>query len=274
MLGQPSRESSSDPLSAFDLKSLEPFGVQISPRGAGTLGDLPPGLLEQAARDEKLVLLRGFAPIVRDDFLAYCRSFPGRSLLEWDFGPVMEMHEKPDVKNYLFSREAVPFHWDGAFHKVPSFLMFYCVQAPVRGAGGETLFCDTGRVWDGIDAVEQSRLRAVELTYETRKVAHYGGKVVGPLVDRHPVTGATILRYAEPVETSLNPVTLGVDGLSGSTPEEFLAHMRRRIYSDSSCYSHAWEDGDVLMADNHALIHGRRAFERDCPRHLRRIQLL
>jgi L-tyrosine isonitrile desaturase/decarboxylase len=50
--------------------------------------------------------------------------------------------------------------------------------------------------------------------------------------------------------------------------------MERRIYNPRYCYEHAWEQGDILIADNHALIHGRHALTRDCPRHLRRIQLI
>lgn len=253
---------------------LKPFGVMIHGGPGDRLSDIDPVELEELARREKLVLLRGFARIERDEYLAYCRAMATRGLLEWDFGPVMEMHEKPDAKNYLFSREAVPFHWDGAFHKVPTYLMFNCVQAPAAGAGGETLFCDTRRVWDGWSEPERARYARVSLTYETAKLAHYGGKITGPLVQQHPETGEPILRFAEPVQTEKNPVSLAVDGLPAGEHGAFLAMMRERVYAPENCYSHAWEEGDVLVADNHALIHGRRAFALDCPRHLRRIQVL
>ncbi len=216
-----------------------------------------------------LVLRRRFPTRTRGAFLDYCRSF-GRELLEWDFGPVMEMKEDPAAENYLFSREAVPFHWDGAFHRVPSYLVFYCVAAPGPGAGGETLFCDTRRVW--ADACDQDKAAwsKVELTYETRRLAHYGGRITGPLVRTHPGTGETVLRFAEPVETALNPVSLRVSGAD----EGFLDRMRGLVYSPEYCVRHVWEPGDLVIADNHALIHGRAAFRKDAPRHLRRIQLL
>jgi alpha-ketoglutarate-dependent taurine dioxygenase len=260
------------PASSNAVERLSPFGVVLTGGGA-SLASLEPTQLDRLALDEKLIVLRGFAPVERDDFLAYCRSFPGRSLLEWDFGPVMEMHERPDAKNYLFSREAVPFHWDGAFHKVPTFLMFYCVEAPLPGAGGETLFCDTERIFAGAPAAEKEELARIALTYETKKLAHYGGKITNPLLQQHPATGRPILRFAEPVETQLNPVTLAIDGLPAAEHASFLARMKERIYSPLHCYQHTWQNGDILMADN-TLIHGRRAFELDCPRHLRRIQLV
>ena len=253
---------------------LAPFGALLRAARPLSVTTLAPAMLEALAREHKLVLLRGFAPIERDDFLAYCRTIPGGGLLEWDFGPVMEMHERPDAKNYLFSREAVPYHWDGAFHRVPSYLMFCCVEAPVQGAGGETLFCDTTRVWDFASAAERATFEKVQLTYATAKLAHYGGTITNPLVAKHPHTGQTVLRFAEPVETALNPVTLSISGVPVAQGEQVLATLTRAVYDPAHCYSHAWQPGDILMADNNALIHGRRAFERDCPRHLRRIQVL
>ena len=186
----------------------------------------------------------------------------------------MELKESPDPKNYLFSRERVPFHWDGAFHKVPSYLAFYCVEAPVKDAGGQTLFANTEMIWEGATPQEKTFWTQIELTYETQKLAHYGGKVKGPLVQRHPATGKPILRFAEAVETALNPVSLKIDGIPDLTHVAFVAKMQRKIYSPAYVYQHEWKPCDVLIADNHSLVHGRRAFEKDCPRHLRRIQLI
>lgn len=259
--------------SRLDPSRLDPFGVQITGGPTQTLGDIPPGVLGDLVTTEKLVLLRGFAPLERDPFLTYCRSFPGRDLVEWDFGPVMEMREDPRSPNYLFSREAVPFHWDGAFHEVPSFLVFHCIEAPRPGTGGQTLFCDTHRLFSRARREDQERMRAVTLTYETEKLAHYGGRICAPLVQEHPATSEPVLRYAEPVRTEKNPVTLRIEGIPEADHEGFLEDMQERIYAPELCYAHIWEDGDVLVADNHTLIHGRRAFEADSPRHLRRIQI-
>jgi alpha-ketoglutarate-dependent taurine dioxygenase len=93
-------------------------------------------------------------------------------------------------------------------------------------------------------------------------------------VQSHPATGRTILRFAEPVETELNPVSLAISGLEEQEGHELVAQLRERVYAPGLSYAHQWQRGDVLLADNHSLIHGRRAFERDCPRHLRRIQLI
>ena len=94
------------------------------------------------------------------------------------------------------------------------------------------------------------------------------------MVRRHPETGETVLRFAEPVATALNPVSMTISGIPEDSHADFLTTMHRRIHDLSACYRHEWKAGDVLIADNHALIHGRRAFEAGSPRHLRRIQLI
>lgn len=261
------------PLVEAPARTPVPFGTLLHGEGQPVNGLSGDALLD-LARQHKVVLLRGFAPLGRDAFLAWCRALSERGLLEWSFGPVMEMREDPRAENYLFSREAVPYHWDGAFHRVPSFLVFSCVAAPVENGGGQTLFCDTTKIWDAATDEEKLLLSSVTLTYETRKLAHYGGSVTGSLVRRHPRTGAHLLRFAEPVETKLNPVSMKAEGLPEPKLSQLLEDLRRRLYSPEFCLEHQWQEGDLLIADNHALVHGRRAFAKDCPRHLRRIQLL
>src|ERR1700733_14393686 len=100
--------------SLFKCEALRPFGIVITPMSKKNMTFISPSQIDQIAKDEKLVVLRGFDQINRETFLEYCHSFPNRETLEWDFGPVMEMKETPGAKNYLFSREKVPFHWDGA----------------------------------------------------------------------------------------------------------------------------------------------------------------
>jgi alpha-ketoglutarate-dependent taurine dioxygenase len=54
----------------------------------------------------------------------------------------------------------------------------------------------------------------------------------------------------------------------------FKDEMAHLLYDSNHCYEHEWQQGDVLMCDNHSLVHGRHAFRKNTPRHLRRIQLL
>lgn len=191
---------------------------------------------------------------------------PLGEILHWEFGPILTMRYDAQAPNYLFSDEAVPFHWDGAFQREPRFLLFYCTES--LGAGGETNFVDTETVWDLLSSDEKEEARGVTLTYETEKLAHYGGKISVPLVQSHPVTGRTILRMAERVTSEKNPVTLSLEGAG----EEFYQRMVDRLYAKS--VSHSWEKGDLLLVDNFRYLHGRNPLGENRLRSFKRIQIL
>lgn len=249
-------------------------GLEIDGGGQADLRELPAGYLHERALEHRLLVVRGFRLLSVDDFVALGRAFePGGSrLLEWASGPVMDVAIADDPVNYLFSREAVPLHWDGFFGEgpTPSFLVWQCVQAPRRG--GATIFTDAARVWDLADDARRADWQRRRLTYATEKKAHYGGEVTLPLVARHPRTGRATLRYAEPVATALNP--LAVSDPDGGDLAELIADLGARLVDPRVCHHHVWRDGDLVIADNHALLHGRTAIEGGGARHLRRVQVV
>lgn len=191
-------------------------------------------------------------------------------LLHWEFGPIMNMTYDKEARNYLFSDERVPFHWDGAFYKEPRLLLFYCTES--EGEGGETIFTNTEKVWETLSESEQARCSKVNLTYKTNKIAHYGGEIKIPLVQKHPVTNRTILRLAEKVETELNPVELIIEGTEGS--EKFYEEMVKKLYLPEFAYTHSWEKGDLIVCDNFTYLHGRKELKQNKQRSFKRIQIL
>jgi alpha-ketoglutarate-dependent taurine dioxygenase len=259
---------------------INPFGCEFhfSP-GEKFDADLQTEI-QTALEKEKLVVLRGLHLADRESFLEVALTFSKNAptleerLLHWSFGPVMELKVDPKPENYLFSEEPVPFHWDGAFHKEPSYLVFNCLEAPEANAGGETLFCDMKRVLEVLTSEERNLLAKARLTYKTEKKAHYGGEITISPLFQHPRTGEITLRYAEEVETALNPVDLVIEGVSSEDAVKLQQSLREKIYNPRFCYKHAWHSGDLLLSDNFATIHGRRAFLKNTPRHIRRIQVL
>lgn len=246
-----------------------PFGVCVTLESTEQLTWLSDHL-EEICLSVGLIVARGLCPLSREQLLDFS-SGTDRDLLHWEFGPVMEMTPDDTAKNYLFTREAVPFHWDGAFLKEPGILVFNCVDAPTLNSGGETLFCHTELVWNSLNTAEQNLLRHVSVTYETKKLAHYGGSVTVPIVSEHPLTGRTVLRYAEPVSSEKNPVTQKIHGKEG---DEIRRLLKDLIYNPRNCYSHQWQSGDLIIADNRTLIHGRNQFSSEALRHFRRVQIL
>jgi alpha-ketoglutarate-dependent taurine dioxygenase len=248
--------------------TLGPFGRLLELNGQ-TIASLPRDRVLSLLREHKLVLVRGLAPFGEAELLSFAAD-RAEDLVQWNFGPVMELKVMEQTENYLFSREAVPFHWDGAFHVEPRALVFQCLRAPDPAMGGETLFCDTEALLAAAAPEERAAWAGVNLTYETEKKAHYGGKFRGPMVRRHPDKGNAILRYAEPVGSRLNPVFLTAEGTDQRALESRMAEL---LYDPRFTYAHRWRDGDLLLADNFSLLHGRRAFADASPRHLRRVQI-
>ncbi|MFL6335322.1 MAG: TauD/TfdA family dioxygenase [Pyrinomonadaceae bacterium] len=259
--------------SEWALEALEPFGIVVrAAREGADAGVIPARLLEEWVERGGLLVARGFAPLAGDALPEFGRRFG--EVLGWDFGEVNDLRVQADAQNYLYTNHEVPFHWDGAFiGRVPRYIIFQCEAAPPEGAGGETLFCDTRRLLERATPEVREVWGRVTVTYTTEKVVHYGGTFTSPLLASHPISGEPVMRYAEPVE-DLNPVRSEVRGLPAGARAAFLLDMRRRLRDPAVCYAHRWRDGDILMADNQALLHGRRAFAESAPRHIRRVNVL
>jgi alpha-ketoglutarate-dependent taurine dioxygenase/4-hydroxybenzoate polyprenyltransferase len=271
LLGLPlPREAASDLPAVCATRPLVPFGIEVIARPGARFEDVPIDALRGLVAEHRVVVVRGLAPIDKPALpLAARRLGP---LQPWSFGSVHELEPKDDAKNYLYTRREVPLHWDGAFApRVPRYLVFSCVEAPERE--GETVFVDTTRVWAKADARTRDRWRSLAFEYETERVVHYGGRFRSALVAPHPYEPATVLRFAEPVD-DLNPVSVRALGLSPLESAAAITELRDELYAPDVMLAHAWKAGDVVIADNHALLHGRRGFDRGAPRHIRRVNVL
>jgi alpha-ketoglutarate-dependent taurine dioxygenase len=257
----------------WSLNGLSPFGLVVNSlaEGAG-LHSIPINILKEWVDQHRVVVLRGFAPLTGRQLPEFCRNLG--ELLDWDFGVVNELRVQEDSRNYLYTNHAVPFHWDGAFvGRIPHYIFFHCDVAPPEGDGGETLFCDTLRLLDNATIEERERWARITITYSTQKIVHYGGSFTSPMIVEHPTSGERILRFAEPVE-DLNPVQLEIKGIATDERETFLDNLQQKLYAPNVCLAHQWVSGDIVLADNHRLLHGRRAFAPAALRQIRRVNIL
>lgn len=260
-----------------EIEPLEPFGMLVRPvGGSAPMPAISPDQVELLLHN-RLLLFRGFEAFPdRAATAAYASQWG--PLLEWDFGTVFEVIEHESPRNYLFTSGSVPYHWDGAFAKqVPWLQIFQCVEAPGLSQGGETLFCDTNRVWQQAEPSRREKWRNIEVEYATEKVAHYGGRIRAPLVATHPRTGETVLRFNEPANATtakLNTPDVVPLGLPEGQVPAFLDDIIQRIYDPSAAYAQVWQPGDRLIADNFVLLHGRKPYGSQLPRRLWRVHVL
>ncbi|MEV6257362.1 TauD/TfdA dioxygenase family protein [Nocardia sp. NPDC051929] len=253
---------------------LRPFGRLVESGSEGrTLADVPVEELLALALDAKVVVLRGFGLLGKQELENYCRT--AGEILQWNFGSILDLVVRDTPDNYLFDKGDVPFHWDGAFaEQVPRFFLFQCLRG--EGAGGETVFCDSVQTYRDAPEDLKELWARTSITYRTDKLAHYGGLAEWPLLGTHPATGETTIRYAEPLDPAryANPLFLTVDGISAEDGVRVMEDLRERLHDARYCYAHEWRTGDIVVAENHALLHGRNSFTGSVSRHLQRIQII
>jgi alpha-ketoglutarate-dependent taurine dioxygenase len=106
----------------------------------------------------------------------------------------------------------------------------------------------------------------------------YDSKTISPIIDSHPHRGFSVIRYNEPPREGfgvfVNPPVLEFTGIGHEELSLFHSSLREALYAPDHYYAHEWCQGDLVVADNFSLLHGREAFETKAPRHLRRVHVL
>jgi alpha-ketoglutarate-dependent taurine dioxygenase/1,4-dihydroxy-2-naphthoate octaprenyltransferase len=260
-------------MSAYTLEPQSPFGLLVRAEVPGqTIAPIPATQIEEWVREHRILIFRGFELFDKTAFALYAQQLG--EPLQWPFGAINELKVKADAKNYLYTPSAVPLHWDGAFvGKIPYLIFFQCLKAPRPEDRGGTTFADTVRTLARATPEQRQRWERATLRYRTEKIVHYGGTLTQQLVQPHPVTAEPTLRFAEPVH-DLNPVSVEVLNASLEEEANLIAELQAALYAPEVFYIHTWADGDIVLADNHALLHGRDAFLNPNERHIQRINLL
>jgi len=258
---------------AYTLEPQAPFGLLVRADLPGqTIAGISAEQITEWVRAHRILVFRGFELFDKTQFALYAQQLG--EPLQWPFGAINELKVKPDAKNYLYTPSAVPLHWDGAFvGRIPYLIFFQCVKAPRPEDRGGTTFADTGRALARATTAQRARWEKATLRYRTEKIVHYGGTLTQRLLQAHPVTGEPTIRFAEPVH-DLNPVSVEVLGATPAEQADLIAELQAALYAPEVFYIHTWEDNDIVLADNHVLLHGRDAFLNPNERHIQRINLL
>lgn len=263
---------------AYKITSIEPFGLLLEPKKTGDdLNALNVDDLRELVRREHLMVLRGFHTFENTELFAeYCERWGEISI--WPFGKVLELIEQDNPEDHIFDNSYVPLHWDGMYRpQIPEFQIFHCVKAPLRGQGGRTTFSNTVLALKDASSESRQLWDKVTGTYE-RKMQFYHSKTVSPIIDKHPYAGFSVIRYNEPPSKDkqhfVNPPELEFTGINHEALDGFHHSLNHALYDPNHFYAHAWQDGDVVIADNFSLLHGREAFTSQSPRHLQRVHIL
>lgn len=260
------------------ISTLKPFGVCLTSGHKGAHIDvLDITYLRELFMQHQLVLLRGFNTFKNaDEFANYCENLGVVSL--WPFGRVLELIEQDNPEDHIFDHSYVPMHWDGMYRpQIPEYQIFHCVQAPLSHQGGRTIFSNTMLVLENTPPKLRTLWHKAIGVY-SRKMAFYDSKIASPVIMQHPYKDALVIRYGEPHSDEkgdfINPVNFEFTGLDDSELSTLHASLQEALYDPRYCYAHSWQAGDIVIADNFSLLHGREAFVSKAPRHIQRVHVL
>lgn len=263
---------------SYKITKMRPFGVLIEPaRPNQDVLELEIEELRRIFREEQLLALRGFRTFGgAEEFANYCSRWGEISI--WPFGKVLELVEHDNPEDHIFDSNYVPLHWDGMYRpQIPEYQIFHCVSAPLSGQGGRTTFSNTVLTLRHASQELKALWTRVTGIYG-RKMEFYDSKTISPIVTKHPFRGYEVIRYNEPPSDEkgefLNPSDLEFTGLASGEEKIFHQLLKEALYSEKSFYAHEWQTGDIVIADNLTLLHGREEFTSKAPRHLRRVHVL
>ena len=131
------------------------------------------------------------------------------------------------------------WHSDGSFRANPTPIsIWHSIEVPEQG--GDTLFTDLRAAYRVLSEEEQAMARAVQ-TFHRNGVQH-------PLVMLHPHTGAPALY----INIALTAVIANMDARQTA---ELIRHLDAHLSRPGAVYRHAWQPGDVVIADNLRVAH-------------------
>lgn len=145
----------------------------------------------------------------------------------------------------------------------PRVSMLYGRVVPIGCA--ETDFCDQRLAWEALSPAEQSRLdglTAMHWLIHSRAASGIDSSdedrarfqpIPRALVGEHRESGRKALCLASHIS--------GIIGMEDDAALALLADLTARAAAPENCYRHCWDSGDLLLWDNHAIMHRANAYD-------------
>jgi taurine dioxygenase len=253
--------------------SVQPFGVEVefaAQEGTAWISDLAPGekteLVDLYNRDG-LLLVRGLSLSIED-----------QGTLCSVFGPVSPP-DHPIISNVrpdgILGDYELRMHHDIPYVPVP-YLGGALYALNVDEGVSATRFASGYLAYELLPAPLRQRVNTLNAIHvrartqdrRTRLTDLLPGDpaAVQPVVGRHPITGRSYLFVDE-------SMTAAIIGMSEGDSDRLLEELFSFLYADGNVYEHSWSHGDIVIWDNRAIQHGRRALTTPGTRTLQRVNI-
>ena len=234
-----------------------------------------------------VVLRRCQQSLDKDSYLQFCEQFGGPVM--WNFGPLLSIKPAPEAASGHESRELLPLHFDLSYPPeylrktglykdyVPQYLMLYCLQAPLESHGGQTTFVNGRLLLESIKEKDILQWKTMDVSSITRKSFFGGQAYTYPMIMSHPQTNEDILRFLERSNTISQPIEsqCSINGtiMDSTDFEEFNHRMAKKLRDPNWYIEYTWNNDDLVLVENHLLLHGRTAINNESERELWRVQV-
>ncbi|KAJ5089076.1 hypothetical protein N7532_007760 [Penicillium argentinense] len=263
------------------FEHLYPCGLIIRPADINnvnpppSISDLPMHKVRKLSNIMSPVILRGFSETLVEDLYVKAASELG-TILPWSFGVIQKVRDagrSDKMGNNVTSNEAMPMHFDGMFkfeevedpetgekknvQRPPGYQFFTCPATAPKGSGYLPF------PWTA------ERLQGIKWAMDND--GFWDAKLKNlPLTVTHPVSGLPCLRWHQPWDSTKTKFSTCDVTIENDHPS-LVGVIDRVTYDHRVCLRFEWEQGDLLVSDNTAMLHTRTCYKTNCDRELWRI---
>jgi taurine dioxygenase len=216
----------------------------------GPVSDELYAMLHAELLEHLVICIRGQASMAPEDHVAFAEH--------WG---VIEPHPYVDpieghpemIRIYDPNPLTETWHADFTYNAKPPAISLLLART-IPGYGGDTLFSNAYRVFDGLSDGLKSTLRGLRAFHEGTEMAMSKGltreqiQTVHPVVGRHPETGRELLNVNACYVKHLDGWTVA----EGAPLLDYLYDLFGHV---EYTYRHHWQVGDLLIWDNRCVQH-------------------
>ncbi|MEM6622377.1 MAG: TauD/TfdA family dioxygenase [Pseudomonadota bacterium] len=164
------------------------------------------------------------------------------------------------------------WHTDQSYRRPPPDVTLLFGRTTPPADQGQTLFANASGAYDALGSVQRDRLSKLHALHAMGWVGRTPDDVAAgtppnpllphqmpvrqPLVRQHPVTGRHALYLAERRQLDyVDGPIMGMETGPGGAGDQLVKDLLTHISDPRFVYVHAWQPGDLVIADNRSLLH-------------------